>query len=118
MPAGAVAQHVVDTIIEATRRGTDAALKAGGALMPPQVHLLLEHADQPYVGHLSCRPFYRGNDVVRAMGMMGVAGFPGTVAALTQEETHHQDPAAPHPLNARKAWPARSGSAGDGSTWA
>ena len=67
-------QHVVDTIIEATRLGTDAALRAGGALMPPQVHLLLEHADQPYVGYLSCRPFYRGNDVVRAMGMMGVAG--------------------------------------------
>jgi hypothetical protein len=67
-------QHVVDTIVEATRLGTDAALGAGGALMPPQVHLLAEHADQPYLGYLSCRPFYRGNDVVNAMGMMGVAG--------------------------------------------
>lgn len=67
-------QHVVDTITEATRLGTDTALRAGGALMPPQVHLLVDHADQPYIGYLSCRPFYRGNDVVRAMSLMGVAG--------------------------------------------
>ena len=28
----------------------------------------------PYVGYLSCRPFYRGGDVVDAMALMGVAG--------------------------------------------
>jgi hypothetical protein len=74
MPATAKVQHVVDTIDEAIRRGTDAALRAGGALMPPQVHLLVEHDDEPYLGYVSCRPFYRGNDVVRAMALMGVAG--------------------------------------------
>ncbi len=74
MPATAKVQHVVDTIDEAIRRGTDAALRAGGALMPPQVHLLVEHDDEPYLGYVSCRPFYRGNDVVRARALMGVAG--------------------------------------------
>ena len=47
MPAAAGVQHVVDTIAEATRLGTDAALRAGGALMPPQVHLLVEHRTSP-----------------------------------------------------------------------
>ncbi len=42
--------------------------------MPPQVHLLIEHEAEPYLGKVSCRPFYRGNDVVHAMALMGVAG--------------------------------------------
>ena len=67
-------QDVVDTIAEATRLGTDAALRAGGALMSPQVHVLVEHVEEPYFGYLSCRPFYRGGDVVDAMGVMGVIG--------------------------------------------
>jgi hypothetical protein len=74
MPATAGVQHVVDTIDEATRLGTDAALRMGGALMAPQVHVLLEHVAEPYFGYLSCRPLYRGGDVVDAMGVMGVIG--------------------------------------------
>jgi hypothetical protein len=42
--------------------------------MAPQVHLLVEGMELPYVGYLSCRPFYRGGDVVDAMALMGVAG--------------------------------------------
>lgn len=75
MPPTARAQHIVDSIAEATRLGTDTVLRDVGALlMPPQVHLLVEHEEEPYVGYVNCRPFYRGNDVVRAMAMMGVAG--------------------------------------------
>lgn len=73
MQAVAEVQNVVDTIVEATRHGTEAALRAGGALMRPQMHLLAEDEQPPYLGYLSCRPFYRGNDVVEAIGTMGVA---------------------------------------------
>ena len=66
--------HVVDTIVEATRLGTETALRMGGALMAPQVHLLVDRTELPYLGYLSCRPFYRGSDVVDAMALMGVAG--------------------------------------------
>lgn len=66
--------QLVETIAEATRRGTDASLRAGGVLMPPQVHLLVDQPEDPYVGYLSCRPFYRGSDVVDAMALMGVMG--------------------------------------------
>jgi hypothetical protein len=58
--------------------------------MHPQVHLLVEHMDEPYLGYLSCRPFYRGNDVVKAMGMMGVAGSL-TAASRLLVVWEHQD---------------------------
>ncbi len=74
MPTTGGVQHVVDTIAEATRLGTDTALRLGGALVPPQVHLLAEHDDEPYLGYVTCRPFYRGNDVIKAMALIGVAG--------------------------------------------
>lgn len=90
MYASAEVEHVVDTIVEANRVGTDAGLRAGGALMPPQVHLLVEHAEQPYLGYVSCRPFYRGNDVVKAVALMGVAGsLTGATRLLVVWE--HQD---------------------------
>ena len=74
MDAAAGVGHVVDTIVEATRLGTETALRMGGALMAPQVHLLVDRVDLPYLGYLSCRPFYRGGDVVDAMALMCVAG--------------------------------------------
>lgn len=63
---------VAEAVMEASRDGTEAALRAGGALMAPQVHVLDERLGMPYLGYLTCRPFYRGNDVVAAMGMMGL----------------------------------------------
>ena len=69
MQAAAEAQFVVDTIVEANRRGHDASLRAAGALLPPQAHLLAES----YLGFVTCRPFYRGGDVTRALRGLGVA---------------------------------------------
>ena len=74
MHAAAEVGHIIDTIVEATRLGTETALRVGGALMAPQVHLLRDQLDEPYLGYLSCRPFYRGRDVVTAMAQMGMAG--------------------------------------------
>lgn len=70
---------IVETLMEASREGTEAALRAGGALLAPQVHVLDERLDMPYLGYLTCRPFYRGNDVVTAMGQMGL--FPAMLGA-------------------------------------
>lgn len=70
---------IVETLMEASREGTEAALRAGGALLAPQVHVLDERLAMPYLGYLTCRPFYRGNDVVTAMGMMGL--FPAMLGA-------------------------------------
>ncbi len=70
---------IVETLMEASRVGTEAALRAGGALLAPQVHVLDERLDMPYLGYLTCRPFYRGNDVVAAMGQMGL--FPAMLGA-------------------------------------
>lgn len=46
-------------------------LYATGAVPRPQVHLLAEDMDQPYLGYVVSRPFYRGDDVAVAIGDMG-----------------------------------------------
>src|SRR3954471_10617006 len=90
MSATAGVEHITDPIIDAPQLGPGVPLRAGGALMAPQVHLLAEHVAEPYLGYVSCRPFYRGNDVVRAMAMMGVAGsLTGASRLLVVGE--HQD---------------------------
>lgn len=90
MHATAEVSQLVETIAEATRHGTDASLRAGGVLMPPQVHLLVEQLEAPNVGYLSCRPFYRGPDVVDAMALMGVMGSV-TEASRLLVVWEHQD---------------------------
>lgn len=49
-------------------------LRETGQLQPPTVHLLLEGLELPYLGYLTCRPFYRGQDAATAIGVMGVLG--------------------------------------------
>lgn len=63
--------EVLRGIEHAAREGMDAGLRAGGAVLPPAVHLLAEDLDQPYVGYLTCRPFYRGADAAAAIVELG-----------------------------------------------
>ena len=58
----------------AVRNGTDAQLRANGGVMPPTVYILAEDLDQPYVGYLTCRPFYRGADASRATAKLVLVG--------------------------------------------
>jgi hypothetical protein len=51
---------------------TEASLRESGMLHPPIVHVLAEGLDPPYVGYLTCRPFYRGSDARTAIGALGV----------------------------------------------
>jgi len=51
---------------------TDTMLRETGLVQPPTVHLLSGELDPPYVGYLTCRPFYRGADAEVAVAGLGV----------------------------------------------
>ena len=72
-------EELVEGIEAAARHGTDAQLRAGGGVMAPTVHILVEDLDQPYVGYLTCRAFYRGADASRAIAELGE--LPSALAA-------------------------------------
>lgn len=74
MRATSGTQAIVETMMEASRTGMEAALREAGALMRPQVHLLRDELEQPYLGYASSRPFYRGRDVVTALRGLGELG--------------------------------------------
>ncbi|MGQ0480974.1 MAG: hypothetical protein ACT4O0_08105 [Pseudonocardia sp.] len=59
----------LDEIAVAT---ADATLRENGFVQPPTVHLLSAELDPPYVGYLTCRPFYRGTDAATAIARLGV----------------------------------------------
>lgn len=89
MQATTGVQFVVDTIMEATRRGTDASLRAGGVAMPPQAHLLVEQLEQPYLGYMTCRPIHGGRDITPALRGLGVmASLIGASRLVLAWENH------------------------------
>lgn len=62
----------VDALDDAAVAATDAVARDGLGVAPPTVHVLVDGLDQPYVGHLGCRPFYRGRDAHAAVAVMGL----------------------------------------------
>lgn len=64
----------VDGIGGSAVAATDALLRAGYGVQPPTVHVLLDALDPPYLGYLTCRPFYRGRDARGAVAVMGLLG--------------------------------------------
>jgi hypothetical protein len=62
----------VDQLDDMAVRVTDALLREGAGVQPPTVHVLVDELDQPYVGYVRCRPFYRGRDAHAAVGAMGL----------------------------------------------
>jgi len=79
MPQVTGVDEAVNRIEDAVRHGTEAQLRADGGVMPPTVHILAEDLDQPYIGYLTCRPFYRGADASRAIAELGE--LPSVLAA-------------------------------------
>lgn len=57
--------------VESARVGTDAVLRRDGLLHPPSVQMLTEDRDEPLVGMVTCRRFYRGDDAARAVAGLG-----------------------------------------------
>jgi hypothetical protein len=71
---GAAVSEWVDRLDESAVASADVMLRENGSLHPLTVHPLLEELELPYVGYLTCRPFYRGQDAATAIGVMGVLG--------------------------------------------
>jgi hypothetical protein len=71
--------EIVGHLAESVRVGTDAGLRAGGAVMPPTVFILAEDMDQPFVGKIVVRRFYPGADAAAAIAGLGL--LPSVLAA-------------------------------------
>ena len=65
-------------------------IRQSGRCLAPRLHLLVDGPELPYVGYLACRPFYRGDDAITAVGMMGaMAALLGASRVVLTWE--HQD---------------------------
>jgi hypothetical protein len=71
--------ELVAGIEEAARGALEDLLRETGGVHPPTVHILAEDLEQPYVGWLTCRPFYRGADAAAAIAELGE--LPSVLAA-------------------------------------
>ena len=71
-------------------------IKATGRCLPPRLHVVVDGLDLPYVGFLTCRPFYRGDDAIAAVGMMGVLGSMLGASRLVLTWEHQDMSAALH----------------------
>ncbi|MEY9487745.1 hypothetical protein RKD26_003539 [Streptomyces calvus] len=70
---------LVETLIDVVLETSDELLRSHGACPRPQVQILAEDMDQPYVGFVTCRPFYRGEDAASALADLGL--FPSVLMA-------------------------------------
>lgn len=62
----------VDHLDELAVNVVDQMVGVAGWLQPPTVHILAEGLDPPYVGYMTCRPFYRGQDAATAISLLGL----------------------------------------------
>jgi hypothetical protein len=69
----------VDRIEAAARGAFEGTVSELGVVPPPTLHILAEDLDQPYVGRVVCRPFYRGADAGAAIA--GLGELPSVLAA-------------------------------------
>jgi hypothetical protein len=58
---------VISAVEQACLAGADAAMRSGGFVPEPQVHMLIDDWDQPYVGCVRSRPYRQGVDAVKAI---------------------------------------------------
>jgi hypothetical protein len=64
---------IASAIEQACLAAADELLRTTGFCPPPQIHLLIDEWDQPYVGCVATRPYRRGADAVEAIGRLGAA---------------------------------------------
>jgi hypothetical protein len=70
---------VMREIESACLSGAKASLDFAGFVPAPQLHILIDARDQPYVGYVRTREYYEGADAVTAIG--GLALLPAAVCA-------------------------------------
>lgn len=64
----------VDQLDDTAVHVVDQMLREVGMVQPPTLHFLIDGLDPPYVGYLTCRQFYRGEDAAQAVRAMGLLG--------------------------------------------
>ena len=64
---------VIDAVERACLVAADEAARAGGFVPQPQVHMLIDRWQQPYVGYVLTRPYRQGLDAVKAITRLGDA---------------------------------------------
>jgi hypothetical protein len=74
-----VAVDVVSVVEGACRDTVEAALQEGGFVSRPQLHMLMDDWDQPYVGYVGTRSYYQGADAANAITRL--ADAPAAIAA-------------------------------------
>lgn len=57
----------VDRIYAGCAGAVEKSVAAYATVPAPTMHLLVDGLDPPYLGYVTCRPFYRGNDAARAI---------------------------------------------------
>ncbi len=73
------ADDVVLGVEQAVCYGLDQLLRTTGAVQPPMVHMFTDGRHPAYVGCVTCRPFYPGDDAHRAVA--GLGDLPAAVEA-------------------------------------
>jgi hypothetical protein len=68
-----LAVDVASAVEDACPAGAEAALRAGGFVPRPQLHMLIDDGDQPYIGYIDTRPYCHGPDAVNAISQLGDA---------------------------------------------
>ena len=58
---------LIDTVRHACLSAADTAMRAGGFVPQPQLHMWLDRWEQPYLGYLLTRPYREGVDAVEAI---------------------------------------------------
>jgi hypothetical protein len=61
------AVDVIDVVERACLVAADKAMRAGGFVPQPQVHMVIDRWQQPYVGYVLTRPYRQGLDAVKAI---------------------------------------------------
>jgi len=64
---------LIDAVKRACLVAADKAMRAGGYVPQPQVHMFIDEWEQPYLGYVLTRPYREGVDAVKAITRLGDA---------------------------------------------
>jgi hypothetical protein len=64
--------NIVDGLVDAVLHASAEQIKKTATAPQPQVHIMAEDMDTPYLGYVVCRRFYRGEDAAAAIAGLGL----------------------------------------------
>jgi hypothetical protein len=63
--------NIADEVVSAIIEESEVCIQETRECPRPQVHILVEDMDEPYLGYIICRRFYRGADAASAIAGLG-----------------------------------------------